>query len=263
MAAAYWHFLIGLKVLEGTPEGEDPGASCFRSFLGGVQGPDVFFYPGGERSFGEVTHGEGAFALAEAMKKAARTPPEGAFAAGWRLHLLADDVIHPLVDRWVCERFPRRCACDPSRYPAGHHRVEWGIDLLLLGDDQAAVPLTAAAGALGTIVPLHGLVSSALSSVCGRAPSPEEWRGSVEGMIKYLAIFRRSWRLTGFLGSKGVLKRALYVSLVLPLALAATRKNPQLGVFIPVPPPGDAAAVVAAYTAEACRLFRESERRFA
>ncbi len=105
------------------------------AFLQGAFGPDLGYFPGGERRFSDLAHCVGSGTLTRTLLARARTPVERAFAWGWVTHVVADRHLHPVVGlglgdfRGTLEAGgtgPAFVSADAD--PAGHVRVETGID---------------------------------------------------------------------------------------------------------------------------------------
>lgn len=98
------HTLLGTAVLERwtVAPGEAPfptaAAGARAAFLTGCAGPDMGMYPGGVPLFSDLAHYVRSGDLARALVAEARSPVERAFAWGWVSHLLADVLIHPLIN---------------------------------------------------------------------------------------------------------------------------------------------------------------------
>jgi hypothetical protein len=105
------------------------------AFLQGAFGPDLGYFPGGERFFSDLAHCVTSGTLTRTLLDRARTPLERAFAWGWVTHVVADRRLHPVVGRGLGDF--RRMSSDDGTTPAfvsadadpaGHVRVETGID---------------------------------------------------------------------------------------------------------------------------------------
>ena len=98
------HTLLGARVLDRWRA--DPTAAPFpasddalrATFLSGCMGPDMGMYPGGDTLFSDLAHYVKSGELARTLVREARTDPQRAFAWGWATHVLADALIHPLVN---------------------------------------------------------------------------------------------------------------------------------------------------------------------
>lgn len=107
---------------------DDPTAR--NAFHHGALGPDLGYFPGGDRALSDLAHCLAPARLARALVRSARTVRERAFAWGWVSHVLADQAIHPWIGRGVGALLHG----DPTRFVDGssdlhaHLRVEMGLD---------------------------------------------------------------------------------------------------------------------------------------
>jgi hypothetical protein len=243
MAAAYWHLLIGKKAIESLGHSACIGRFPM-VFLAGIQGPDIHFFPGGDKIFSSLAHHDRPADLGRNLLAAAETLEERAYALGWLMHLTTDVITHPLVNQMITQRFYRECrnGTDPNAYPLGHHRVEWGVDIYLLRDPAIAGGLPDLAEVLNAGRHLYAFVSRAYLYAYDSRLHEATWHGAIDGMIKYVRIFRRVWRLTGRMNTdpRGLqlIKNLFYVTVALPFFKMAALHNPQngAGVFMPVLP---------------------------
>lgn len=109
----------------------DVGERVVRNaYLNGALGPDMGFFPGGERLLSELAHGPGAGDLTRALAASARRDVDRAFAWGWLTHALADASMHPAVNAEAARRLVAS-GRDVERgitFEAEHIRVEVGLD---------------------------------------------------------------------------------------------------------------------------------------
>jgi hypothetical protein len=107
---------------------DDPVA--LNAYRHGAVGPDLGYFPGGDRVLSDLAHCVRTGALTRALLRTAATPAERAFATGWLTHFLADALIHPLIGRAVGELLTgsRETFVDGSSDLLGHVRVEVGLD---------------------------------------------------------------------------------------------------------------------------------------
>ncbi|MEX2465994.1 MAG: zinc dependent phospholipase C family protein [Gemmatimonadota bacterium] len=130
------HFVVAQRTLakwrecsDGPPfEPDDPVA--VNAFNHGAVGPDLGYFPGGERLLSDLAHTLRTGALTRALIRSACTDAERAFAWGWLTHVLADQSIHPWIGRGVGEltRDSADVFVDGATEPCGHLRVEMGVD---------------------------------------------------------------------------------------------------------------------------------------
>jgi hypothetical protein len=107
---------------------DDPDVT--NAFHHGAVGPDLGYFPGGDRSLSDLAHCLRTGALARTLVRSARTCRERAFAWGWVTHVLADQAIHPWIGRGVGELVhgDRDRFVDGSSDLLSHLRVEMGVD---------------------------------------------------------------------------------------------------------------------------------------
>ncbi len=100
------HTLLGDRILGPGPDGPPAtdlpfpvnDAGLRAAFLTGCVGPDMGMHPGGDVLFSDLAHYVRSGELARALVREARTDADRAFAWGWAAHVLADALIHPLVN---------------------------------------------------------------------------------------------------------------------------------------------------------------------
>lgn len=130
------HFLAADRVLGRWRSGDvrapfdldDPVA--LNAFYHGAVGPDLGYFPGGERALSDLAHCLRTGVLAGAVVRLASTVRERAFAWGWLTHFLADEAIHPFIGHGVGELVAgdRSLFVDGSSNLLGHLRIEMGVD---------------------------------------------------------------------------------------------------------------------------------------
>jgi len=135
------HLLLAEKTL--LDWSQAPGSSPFplhdplliESFRQGSLGPDLGYFPGGDRLFSDLAHGFRSGDLTRSLLQTARTPLESAFAWGWATHVLADRLIHPTVGRALGEyrTGDARVFIAGEADTAGHVKVETGLDAWISG----------------------------------------------------------------------------------------------------------------------------------
>jgi hypothetical protein len=142
------HLLIAAKVLadwRSAPAGAPfpvAEAPCREAFRAGSNGPDMGYYPGGDRWLSDLAHYVRTADLARSLLDAARDDPGRAFAWGWATHVLADVWIHPIINLAVGARRGEPGRAVPfADDPAGHVAVELGLDASCRAcEDRAAGP---------------------------------------------------------------------------------------------------------------------------
>ena len=130
------HFLIAQRTLESWcsgPEGppfdpQDP--ATLNAYFHGAVGPDLGYFPGGERMLSDLAHCHRTGRLTRALIACARTDPERAFAWGWLSHVLADRAIHPWIGRGVGQltHGSPDVFVDGASEPCAHVQIELGVD---------------------------------------------------------------------------------------------------------------------------------------
>ena len=130
------HFLIAERTLERWGESSDrppfelADPTTVTAFLHGSVGPDLGYFPGGDRVLSDLAHCHRTGRLTRALIDRARTDPERAFAWGWLSHVLADRAIHPWIGRMVgsLTRGSSDVFVDGASDPCAHLQVELGVD---------------------------------------------------------------------------------------------------------------------------------------
>ncbi len=129
------HVLLASRVAESwrvhpdtAPVDPDDAANLNALFHGSIA-PDMGMYPGGEVLVSDVVHRIRTGELVRHMLDAAEDDAQRAFAWGWVTHIVADVLIHPLVNRAAADLLGRGRIdlVDPLQGVA-HVRVELGLD---------------------------------------------------------------------------------------------------------------------------------------
>ena len=106
-----------------------PFESKHRSaFLHGSLGPDLGFFPGSPRVLAELAHHGPTGDLTRELLAQARDAQQAAFAWGWATHVLADALIHPIVNRFAA-RLAQCSIHERALILPLHIRIEIGLDL--------------------------------------------------------------------------------------------------------------------------------------
>jgi hypothetical protein len=107
----------------------DPAA--VDAFLYGSVAPDAGYWPGGDRLFSELAHLWRAGDLARALGEAAGGPVQRAYAWGWASHVLADLLVHPLINEANGELVhgTRDRPVSSTDDVLNHMRLEYGLDV--------------------------------------------------------------------------------------------------------------------------------------
>ena len=124
------HLLIADRVM-----GPDlpPGAAAREALRLGSVAPDMGYFPGGDQFASDLAHYHTPATLTRNLWRLAQDEVGRQFARGWATHVLADVLIHPLINRAAGELTggptPRTYAEDP----VAHVRVEQGLDAAVAG----------------------------------------------------------------------------------------------------------------------------------
>jgi hypothetical protein len=123
------HLLLARRTLErwrasSTAPFDVASDSSANTFLHGSLAPDMGNFPGGSTAFAHLVHTHRSGDVQRALLDIADTPEERAFAYGWLTHILADVLVHPLIN-------DEAARCTDARVAAivEHVRVEVGIDV--------------------------------------------------------------------------------------------------------------------------------------
>ena len=160
-----------------------------RAFLHGSLAPDIGYFPGGVRLFSELAHLVRPADLARALLGVARTPEQRAYAYGWATHLLADAMIHPLLNEAGGEYLygDRRRPVSSTEDVITHMRLELGLDAAVL----ARFPVLGDLRCDGNVSPgtIAGL-SQAFLDLYGWSPADESLHAShrLSGRLSRIAL---------------------------------------------------------------------------
>jgi hypothetical protein len=130
------HFLVAEKTLDRWVRSSEPppfdpdDPSAVNAFFHGAVGPDLGYFPGGDRFLSDLAHCHKTGHLTRSLISRARTDTERAFAWGWLTHVLADRAIHPWIGRMVGQltRGSSDIFVDGATDPCAHLQVELGVD---------------------------------------------------------------------------------------------------------------------------------------
>lgn len=132
------HFLLAREPLRrwairpGTAPFDPRDPIARNAYFQGALGPDMGLFPGGEPALSELAHTHRAGDLARSLFDSASTDLERAFAAGWLTHVLADSLLHPVVNACAAavEATPHDApAPTPALLSIAHARIELGLDV--------------------------------------------------------------------------------------------------------------------------------------
>ena len=123
------HLLLARRTLDRwrdhsfAPFDLDDSASI-NAFLHGSLAPDMGNFPGGSSALAHAVHTHRTGAVQRALFRSVRTQRERAFAHGWLTHVIADALIHPLINDDAARR-----SADGVMTIREHVRVEVGVDI--------------------------------------------------------------------------------------------------------------------------------------
>ena len=111
----------------------DPSAPALRNaFLHGALAPDMGFFPGAPQPLSDLVHEAGSSRMLRALLERADTPIQRAYAWGWLTHVLADVLIHPIVNAGADELAEARGVTEAADWLVAHVQIEVGLDAMLL-----------------------------------------------------------------------------------------------------------------------------------
>ena len=130
MAGCVTHLNIAQKLLSRSNEHSAWGVGREHQawFLLGANAPDGGVYPGGHRILSDFSHYITPADLVRTMFELAETSQQRSFSLGWLTHVVADSIIHPLVNREVGRRLGLAREASYFQDPAMHLKVELGFD---------------------------------------------------------------------------------------------------------------------------------------
>jgi len=119
-----------------------PGAVVDRetriAYFAGCVAPDMGYCPGGDAFTSDLAHYVRSGELVRSLANSADSAIARAFSRGWATHVVADALIHPLINRGVgalTGKNSRTFADDPG----AHVRVEQGLDAVIANRFSASV----------------------------------------------------------------------------------------------------------------------------
>lgn len=104
--------------------------ALWQAFLEGSAGPDMGYFPGGIPLISDLAHYYRSGQLCCALVALAKSDAERAYAWGWAAHCVADQILHPLINRGVGAllKDDPRAEIPFADHPAAHVQVELGLD---------------------------------------------------------------------------------------------------------------------------------------
>jgi hypothetical protein len=218
-------------------------AAAADAFLYGSVAPDAGYWPGGDRLFSELAHlwrtGDLARSLAEASVD---EPVARAYAWGWAAHVLADLLVHPLINQANGERVhgTRGRPVSSTEDVASHMRLEYGLDVAVF----ARNPRVERMGPRRALHPSAvGVLESALRATWGWAPPRDRlaaYHRTAAWAVRLSALANRvhgaTWLRRPLSASVRAASRA--IAPPRPWMTAAWNASPAAAaVLTPLPPP--------------------------
>lgn len=241
--------------------------AVWRAFLAGSAGPDMGYFPGGTRLVSDLAHYERSGELCRALVSQAECDRQRAYAWGWVAHVVADQILHPLVNRGVGAYLNgdanREIAYAES--PGAHVQVELGLDAYWIDraprsgvrcveerdrnernrDEQTAEARVASRAFWQTY------------GVDFERPLAKSQRAVNRWMGMWFLTARTHSRRRGW-GDRSIWQRGVALAALLPgrlLTSLVSRKSAKWGVFRALPPDDW-------LTAECAQRMQEFEERF-
>lgn len=126
MPQPIFHLYLAEYVQEYIPLPDRPATR--NAFLHGAIAPDVGFFPGAPKRWSTVVHHWRTADMCRAMLGSATTDAERAFVWGWVTHLLADALLHPIINRWCVQQLG--IGSSMAEQLRLHVQLEIGIDVM-------------------------------------------------------------------------------------------------------------------------------------
>lgn len=175
-------------------------AYCFGSIS-----PDMGVFPGGDPMISDLAHYERTGELCRAMLSHARTNVQQAFVWGWISHVIADALLHPLINRGVGEllRGDRSFLIAYAENPCAHVQIELGLDAAVVNPLPFDMKCLDAATLRTVQDEVEELVVLGFAETYGNV----DFRGSIGRSLRALRNWQFAWiRLAQLIasGRKGV-----------------------------------------------------------
>jgi hypothetical protein len=247
------HLILASRVPAAAPGPADRAARS--AFLAGAVAPDMGYCPGGDRFTSDLAHYVRSGELARSLLGSADGPAAAAFARGWATHVLADALIHPLINRAAGELVGGHSA-GPLTFaddPAAHIRVEQGLDAVIAARFGASALWPG--GHRSFIAPAVRVLGRAYAGTYGVTPPDRALAASCRALARSVPLLMGYGRAVGrwFAGADGVGAAAGVVFRTAGAATALLPRSP-VGAFArPAPPPdwlvGEILAMIDAFPA--------------
>lgn len=169
-----------------------PAPGLKSAFFAGALAPDAGYYADGLGPLSDLAHVVNPWEFTKTLWESAKTPKERAFALGWLSHALVDVEGH---SRLVNPAMGGGLSLSPLK----HKQIEWGLDCLVLMQDEYAwlwsVEIDRAAGL--------ELWQRAMSKVYGKAVEKKLLQTAMAAEIKEVGRLPYVWWLSGRLKRRG------------------------------------------------------------
>lgn len=168
------HLLLARRILAASGDSTSPAVRA--ALLAGSLAPDMGYFPGGDRFISDLAHYHRSGQLAQTILRSAQDEICRAFARGWATHVLADTLIHPLINQAAGELVHGRLD-GPLTFaddPIAHIRVEQGLDAVVAA--RFGTPMLRLSHAAAWSSELVGLLETSYSQTYGyHSPRRELW----------------------------------------------------------------------------------------
>lgn len=128
MAGALTHLRIARTLLDDASSSWDAARRQPECFLLGANAPDFGSFPGGHSILSDCAHYVRPADLARTLLRFSDSDVQRAFALGWLTHVIADALLHPVVNREAGRRLGAGREVAFAEDPLMHIRVEFGFD---------------------------------------------------------------------------------------------------------------------------------------
>ena len=151
------HIQLARSLLEDSHRAPDwhRDPKAVNALFHGALGPDMGYFPGADDLLSGLAHYLRPVTLARAMLDRAESTIEQAYAWGWVTHVLADALIHPIVNRaaGVVDFGASRRPSTAADSQAAHVRVEVGLDAarMIREPDAETLRLRPDTGTIGMV----------------------------------------------------------------------------------------------------------------
>ncbi len=243
------HLVLAARVLGAGPGSETDAARA--AFFTGALAPDMGYFPGGDRFASDLAHHVRTGQLVRALARSASGSTAAAFARGWAAHVLADVLVHPLVNRAAAE-LSRGTSPDDH---VDHIRVEQGLDAVLSARFGASALWPQARAHLPTVVQQ---LAAAYRETYRFAPLERELTASGRAIARGVPLLLRYGRVA-VRAIEGRSLPALAIGGAFAAARLATALAPQRPIYAFSRPCRPSEQL----TTEVLKVFEEFPARFA